>query len=221
MFLLLHFCPISLGHPRASGYCSHGERLHSGRDPKIQDFRISGEEPGKQKPRSAVCASRTLPGPRAQELSRSRAQGKERRKWKMDRSVQLASGRTGAALGGMRGHYAWRSHWTEVWRSWQVGTCFVPSRRGSCPQGGLVVGTVRARGHRQRQGQAVDWACGIQRGRSRAEAASPTDRWPGSGSETPTTGSMEGGEASADLNFLEPDLSGAGSRLGQQLGNAL
>jgi len=30
--LLLHFCPISLGHPRASGYCSQGERLLFGRD---------------------------------------------------------------------------------------------------------------------------------------------------------------------------------------------
>ena len=33
--LFLHFCPVFSGHPRASGYCSQGERLHSGRDPKF------------------------------------------------------------------------------------------------------------------------------------------------------------------------------------------
>jgi hypothetical protein len=70
----VHFCfsffaPFPWGTQGRSGYCSQGEGLHSGRDPKNHR-----EEPGKQKTRSC----------RAQELSRSRAQGKERRKRNMD-----------------------------------------------------------------------------------------------------------------------------------------
>jgi DNA-binding transcriptional LysR family regulator len=53
------FCPIFLGHQKASGYCSQDERLLYGRGPLVLR-----EEPGKQKARRR----------RAQELSRSGAQ---------------------------------------------------------------------------------------------------------------------------------------------------
>ena len=169
MFLFLHFCPISLGHPRASGYCSQGERLHSGRDPEIQVFRISGEEPGKQRTRSC----------RAQELSRSRAQGKAWRKWKMDRTVQLASEKTGVAPSGIRaisprGRVGRKSGGLGRWAPAQYLLDGEPSTKGP------VVGSVGAREHRQGPGQTVR-AWGIQRGRSRAEVLVPLARWPGSG----------------------------------------
>ena len=85
------FCPLRLGHPRASGYCSQSEGPLFVREPTnvrrhCEDFR---EEPEKQRQRSC----------RAQELSRSRAQEKVgRRSWCIEPN-EARDGMTGDGKG--------------------------------------------------------------------------------------------------------------------------